>query len=143
MCKGISLRFILIALEDYVEEHELNAVGNGWMQITPLRNFLTKSDACRSLCIEPNWLDLLIEQGKLEVTQRWGESEELICGGSILRLKDNLNNLLSIREVAKVLSIEPADVEDLIHRGCLEAESGPEVNGLPTGGLVRRICTLL
>lgn len=131
MCEGRSLRFILIALEDYVEEYELSAISDGLMQLTPLRTFLTKSDACRSLCIEPNWLELLIEQGKLEVTQRWGESEELICGGSIMHLKDNLSYLLSVRAVAKVLSIVPADVEDLIHHGCLVAESGPDVDGLP------------
>jgi hypothetical protein len=131
MCERSSLYFIAVAVEDYVDKQELSWGCNDRVPPQSFRRFLTKPDACRSLRIEPKWLDLLIEQGKLEVTQRWGESEVLVSNESIISFKKSLNNLLHIRSVAEVLCIQVADVKDLIRYGCLKAASGSQVDGLP------------
>lgn len=125
------LYFIAVALEDYVKRGNLYSDDNGWALPKPCGRFLTKPEACRFLRIEPKWIDLLIEQGKLDITRRWGGSEILICRESVMRFIKSQNRLLHINTVALELSVEVEDVEDLIRHGCLKAASGPDVDGLP------------
>jgi hypothetical protein len=132
-----ALYFMAVALEDYVKKYNLSADYNGRTPPKLFRRFLTKPEACRFLRIEPKWLDLLIEQGKLDITRRWGGSEVLVCRESIMCFMKSLNCLLHINRVAGELNIEVEDVEDLIRHGCLKAESGPDVDGLTNWGFTR------
>ncbi len=132
-----ALYFMGVALEDYVKKYNLSSGYNGRAFPKPFRRFLTKPDACCFLSVEPKWLDLLIEQGKLDTTRRWGGSEVLVCKESIMCFMKSLNCLLPINRVARELSIEVEDVEDLTRHGCLKAESGPDVDGLTNWGFTK------
>ena len=129
--------FIAVALEDYVKKYNLCSGDNGRALPKSVGRFLTKPEACRFLRIEPRWLDLLIEQGKLDITQRWGVSEVLVRKESIMGFMKSLSCLLHINAAARELNIQAEDVEDLIRHGCLKAESGPDVDGLTNWGLTK------
>lgn len=137
-CDIPSLRFMLIACEDYIEEREWSAPAVGSARPPTFRRFIDKGEACRRLGLNREWLDLLIERGKLDAVPSPSRPEVLIDAESITNLRGELSLLLSIWQVALILDIDRADAEDLINQGCLKPASGPTVDGLPDWGVERQ-----
>lgn len=137
-CDTPSLRFMYIACEDYVEACEWNAPRLGITCPPTFRRFIDRSEACRRLGIEQEWLDPLIEKGELVTIPDPIKSRLLIDAASVELLHNSLCRMSSLANVAVILGAEAADAEDLIHEGLLRPLSGPTVDGLPEWRFDRR-----
>jgi hypothetical protein len=112
----------------YLSAHIARAAGIASDQ----RKYVSRSEAADVLEIDANWVNRLIETGKLKiVTRDLDQNRKLVLveRESVQKLRDEFNNFLTTKHIAARLGVGLKIVSDLIEHKCLQPARGPTIDG--------------
>jgi hypothetical protein len=98
------------------------------------RKYVPRSKAIRILEVDSNWVNRLIETGKLKVVTRDLDQNRklvLIERESLNKLRDEFDDFLTMKQIAARLGVGLIAASDLIEHKCLQPARGPTIDGYP------------